>query len=276
MVVPIDDHIVHRGDGVFEAIKMEHGIVYALKQHMDRMVDSMRSVQMTSPMSVDRMVDIVLQTARASKAKDAVVRVYTSRGPGSFTPNPYESIGAQFYVVITARNKIADSKLKDGVKMGMSKVPVKPGIFATTKSCNYLPNVLMKKEAVDAGLDYTVSVDENGFIAEGSTENVGCVTAEGDLVIPKFDRTLKGVTATRVLELSQKLVAAKILKSIQNRNLKVSEMTEAREIHVYGTTIDVLPVGKFEGRVLKDFSVAMKLREMIVADLQNPDYGIVL
>ena len=57
-----------------------------------------------------------------------------------------------------------------------SGIPVKIDYFATVKNCNYLPNVLMKKDAVERGVDFSVSLDENGFLAEGSTENVGIVT----------------------------------------------------------------------------------------------------
>jgi hypothetical protein len=60
----------------------------------------------------------------------------------------------------------------------------------------------MKKEAVDAGIDFTVSKDEHGYLAEGSTENFAIVSASGELWVPGFERTLKGVTASRIMELA--------------------------------------------------------------------------
>jgi hypothetical protein len=84
--------------------------------------------------------------------------------------------------------------------------PVKPSFFATIKACNYLPNALMKKEAVDLGVDFTVAFDEQGALAEGATENAGILTAEGDLRVPKPDRILAGTTMHRVLELARPLV----------------------------------------------------------------------
>lgn len=271
MLVPVDDHIVHRGDGVFEAVKFTEGRVYTLDLHLQRLARSMKALHLQEPKLPAQLKDVVMATVRASGQREGIIRLFVSRGPGGFTTNPYESIGSQLYVVITAIKHPTAAMLKTGVKVALSQVPIKPGWFATVKSCNYLPNVMMKKEALDLSVDFTVALDEQGHIAEGSTENVGCVTDKGDLVIPPFVRTLQGITVTRILALAPQLVSQGLIKSVSNRQLSLDEFKKAKEIHIYGTTADAMPVGEFEGRKLSEFTVCHALRELLHKDLHNPE-----
>jgi len=71
-----------------------------------------------------------------------------------------------------------------------SHIPVKESFFAAIKNCNYLPNVLMKKEAVDINADFVVAFDARGFLAEGATENIGIVTKKKELLFPRLESIL--------------------------------------------------------------------------------------
>lgn len=276
--LPIDDHMVHRGDGVFEVIKVTSGRVYALEPHLRRLQESMGQIGLKAPAEDVR--SVVMHTARYGLNKagvcEALIRIFCGRGPGGFTTNPYESVKTSLYVVITRLKSPSPRALESGVSMGLSQIPIKPGFFARVKSCNYLPNVLMKKEALDRGLDYTLALDERGHVAEGSTENVGVVTRDNVLVVPSFDRTLQGVTATRVLELAEKRVQAGLLAGVENRDLRLSELQQAREIHVYGTTIDVLSVREFEGRTLSSREHALALRKALLQDQLDGENSVAL
>ena len=99
----------------------------------------------------------------------------------------------------------------------------------------------MKKEALDRKLDFVISFDEAGNLAEGSTENFALIDANGMLVVPKFDRILRGVTAVRAMELARDIG----LKA-ENRNFTDADVLKARGAVMLGTTIDVLPVASFE------------------------------
>jgi branched-chain amino acid aminotransferase len=135
----------------------------------------------------------------------------------------------------------------DGVRVKLSSVPVKPGFLATVKTCNYLPNVLMKKESVDHSVDFVISLDEQGFLAEGATENVGIVTPEGELLMPPPERVLAGTTAKRALELAQRLVGEGVLKRAAYAPISLEQVRSAAEMHIYGTTPNVTPVVEFDG-----------------------------
>ncbi len=247
MVVPVDDHMVHRGDAVFEAIKFVREGVYALDRHLDRLDVSRGNISLELPFSRENLLNVILETVRASRLESGLIRLFVSRGPGGFTANPYEPSSSQVYCAITDLTPLAEEKYQDGVKVGISKVSVKEGFFARTKTCNYLPNVLMKKESVDRALDFTVSRDEKGYIAESSTENFAIIDSRGNLIVPKFDRILKGVTMVRAAELAR----AQGIKVVQKSFTK-DDVRKAKGALMLGTTLDVVPVQSFEGKKWRD------------------------
>jgi len=276
MTVPIDDHIVHRGDGVFEAIKCADGKIYALERHLQRLFESAKRISLQPFCELKELHSICLQTARAASISSFMIRVYMSRGPGDFGPNPYATIGSQLYVVITDFRPMAVEKYELGATAGLSQIAVKDGFFANVKSCNYLPNVLMKKEAVDRNLDFTVSVDELGNLAEGSTENFAIVSSSGEFLIPEFARTLRGVTAIRSIELSEALLkktGGSLIRSVRCANIKPAELQNAREAMFLGTTIDCLPVTIFDGRPVGDGRVGAFCRELLSSLRRDMAYG---
>jgi len=248
MLVPIDDHLVHRGDGVFEAFKCVGGKIYALKRHLDRLVRSAAAIALAPPVNRLELEQTILGTIRIAGAHDCLVRVFVSRGPGGFTTNPYECPASQLYIVVTQLMAASEEKYERGVTLITSRVPIKKACFANIKSCNYLPNVLMKKEAEDAGVNYTVSLDEQGFIGECSTENIGVITKQNEFLVPRFDAVLRGTTVTRTMELAESLVAEGLLSRIAEAQITVEQASEAAELMVFGTTFDVFPVVQYNGR----------------------------
>jgi 4-amino-4-deoxychorismate lyase len=248
MSVPIDDHIVHRGDGVFEAAKCIDGRIYGLDRHLDRLSLSAEKIGLQLPYSQVEIRRIIIETLKASGASTAMMRLYISRGPGGFTANPYESIGSQMYLVITPYKPVSAEKYERGVTVKISSIQVKEGFFSQVKSCNYLPNVLMKKESVDRGVDFTVNRETNGHLAESSTENFAIISRAGELLLPGFEKTLKGITAVRIMELAEALVRDGTLKAVRNAPITVENVLEAQEAMMIGTTLDCLPVTEFEGQ----------------------------
>ena len=240
MTIPVDDHMVHRGDGIFEAFKCVNGNIYNLTAHLERLERSARAVYLTLPASLEHITDLVIGTIRIAGTRDCLIRLFVSRGPGGFTTNPYECPSSQIYIVACNPSVYPEEQSTEGVFIKSSSIPVKKSYFATIKSCNYLPNVLMKKEAVDAGVQYTVSIDENGFLGEGSTENIGLVTPDRTLKFPRFARILKGTTVTRVAELAESLVANGKLEQVVFEDITLNEAYSGAEILLFGTTFDIL------------------------------------
>lgn len=270
MLVPVDDHLVHRGDGVFEAMKVVQGKVFLMNEHLDRLEASSSQLGIQWPLSREKMVGVIHETIKAAGAPDALVRLYMSRGPGGFTTNPYESVGTQLYCVITAFKAMAEVKYTEGALIGRSQIPPKDPWFATIKSCNYLQNVLMKKEAVDRKLDFTIGFDGNNIVTESSTENIMILNAHNELVRPHLRQILKGTTMMRALHLAQDLIRQGQVKNVIEKDIHEKELIAAKEVMMVGTTLDVLPVTSYEGHRIGDGRpgfVAQTLRRLLREDM---------
>jgi branched-chain amino acid aminotransferase len=248
MTVPLDDHLVHRGDGVFEAFKCVNGRIYNLAAHLARLSDSAASIFLTVPLDKPALTALIIETIRAGKNPDCTVRVFVSRGPGGFSVSPSQSPAPQLYIVAGKLGLPFMREHPAGARVRSSKIPVKPPPFSSIKSCNYMPNVLMKHEAETWGVDFTVSFDENAFLGEGATENAGIITRDGRLVFPLLDRVLKGTTMLRTVELARAERKAGLLKDVGFENITRQAVQDAAEMVLVGTTIDVVSVVEFDGR----------------------------
>jgi branched-chain amino acid aminotransferase len=273
MMVPLDDHIVHRGDGIFEVFMCRDWNIYALDRHLDRMKRSMETFYLALPVDEKRLLEIIRATVRAGNHGTCLIRLFVSRGPGSFSASPYETVGTQLYLIAIAQEPVAPEKYENGVKLITSGIPVKLDYFATMKNCNYLPNVLMKKEAADLGAGFAVSRDEKGFLAEGPTENIGIVSKKGELLIPRFSHVLRGITVTRAMELSRGIIGAELIAASE-ADITPEQAYDAAEILVFGTFFNILPVVEYDGNRIGDGRpgpVFRRLLELLAEDQsKNP------
>jgi len=247
MLVPVDDHMVHRGDGVFETFKCVDGKIYNMWAHLERLARSAAAIHLKLGLTLEEIADIVVKTTAAGAHADALVRVLISRGPGSFGVNPYDCPTPQLYVTVYRLPPAFMDKHPEGARVMTSAIPVKRPFYAGVKNCNYLPNMLMKKEAIDAGVDFVVSFDEEGNVAEGPTENVGIVTAERELVFPSLGGILRGTTMMRVMELADTSADPAIIATVAFRAISRNQLLAASEILIVGTTPNVTSVREFDG-----------------------------
>jgi 4-amino-4-deoxychorismate lyase len=274
MVLPLDDHMVHRGHAVFDTATLTHGMLYQLDPHLDRLLRSAESARIALPFPRERLRRIILDTAAASGKRDGSVRYWLSAGPGGFGLGPAECVGSSFYVVIFKQDFYPESYYREGVKVVTSKVPIKPPFFARTKSTNYLPNALVVLEAKDQGADNGIFIDDRGMVAESSNMNVAFVTRERVFRHPPFDGVLPGITIQRVLEFARRLVQQGELKEIQIGDVPVAEGHEAAEMMLIGSSIKVAPVVQWDGQAIGDGKpgrLTMKLLRMWNEDLHAPD-----
>lgn len=261
MLLPMDDHMVHRGDGVFEALKAIDRKIFLMKEHLERLALSAGKIGIDLPYSLPEIQEIILQTLRVANQDNVLIRLFISRGPGGYTTNPYDSVGSQMYLTITDLKPLKTECYQNGMRIGRSRIPLKEHWMAQVKSCNYLPNVMMKKEALDRNLDFTIGFDSSGYVAESSTENIVIVDESGTLVKPPFDQILKGTTMLRVFELARS-AGMKTHQRLWNEE----ELKKAQEVMMIGTTLDVLPVVEYEGHPIgngKVGTIAKKLLSLL-------------
>jgi branched-chain amino acid aminotransferase len=272
MLVPVDDHVVHRGDGVFETFKCVDGSFYNMAAHVERLARSAEALGIALPASREEVCGLCIETARAGKRRACSVRVLLSRGPGSFGVNPYDCPAPQLYVAAYHLPAPFLQTHPGGAAVVTTSIPLKAPALARVKTCNYLPNVMMKKECVDQGGDFAVAFDERGYLAEGAVENAGIVTADGRLRFPGPERILRGTTADRVMELAGHLVRQGELRAAEVADIPRAEVQAAAEMLVVGTTIDVVPAVTLDGRKIgegKPGPVARALLALLQEDMRS-------
>lgn len=272
MVLPLDDHIVHRGHAVFDTATLTQGMLYQLDPHLDRLLRSAELARIPLPFAREELRQVILDTAAASGQRDGSIRYWLSAGPGGYGLGPAECIGSSFYVIVFKQEAYPESYYTEGIKVVTSQVPIKPPLFARIKSTNYLPNVLVVLEAKDCGADNGVFIDQRGMVAESSNMNVAFVTEDRVFRHPPFDAILSGVTIQRVLQFAERLVKEGDLKGIRIADIPVSDGHQAVEMMLIGSSIKIAPVVQWDGQPIGDGKpgpITKKLLEMWNEDARS-------
>lgn len=274
MVIPFDDHMVHRGHGVFDTAGLVNGKIYDLEAHLDRFLLSAERSKLKLPIPREEMRDIIIRTTALSRARDGSIRYWLSSGPGSLELVPAANAEPGFFVMIFAGLSYPERWNTDGARVMTTTYPIKAPIYAITKATNYLPNVLMQMEAKEAGFDNGVFIDANGHVGESSNMNVAFVTRAGVLVHPKFDHVLAGCTSLRLLELAAALRDTRVIKDIEVRDIPVAEARAAHEMMFLGSSVKVVSIVQWDDHVIGDGKpgpVAKALRELLDEDMRSSD-----
>ncbi len=278
MVLPIDDHMVHRGHGVFDTTTLANGMLYQLDEHLDRLIGSAEIARIPLPFPRNRLRQIILDTAAVSGHRDGVLRFWLSAGPGGFSLDPSECVGSGFYVMISKGEIYPETFYTEGVKVVTSTVPMKPPLFARVKSTNYLPNVLVMLEAKERGANYGIFIDQRGMVGESSTMNVAFITKDGVFCHPPFDSILPGITVQRLLQLARQLVDQGELRDIVISEIPPEEGRSADEMLLIGSTIKVVPVVQWDHHPIgngKPGSIAKKLLDLWYEDIRTSSQHLV-
>ena len=265
MLIPVDDHLVHRGDGVFESIKAEDGRIYLLDEHLARLEKSAQGLNLDLPMRREELHDAVVAVASAAGRPAQNLRIIAGRGPGGLGIDPAESLVGSLYIIAYRFLPKPEDYYRQGLTACRSAVPAKGGVEAQIKSTNYITNMLMVREAKERGVDLSVSFDREGHLAEAAIANICIVDAGGTLAVPEFTHSLKGTTMLRVMEL------AKGEMPVAQRTIAEDELFSAREILVMGTTFDCTAIVSYEGRPVGDGRpgpAAGRILELLRADLR--------
>ena len=263
MLAPLDDHLVHRGDGVFETLHFCEGRVVALDAHVQRLFRSAKGLEMTPACTPEELAAIILAVARAGGEAEGSLRVLMGRGPGGFGIDPAECAETTLYVAAYRAETPPESWYEKGLTACKSQVPVKPAMLAHLKTTNYLSGVLMTLEARKAGVDVALSFDADDCLAEAAVANVVMVDKEGALVIPEFRNALPGTTALKIAELAGDIL------TVTSRPIPADEIPTARELLLLGTGPGCVGIVRFDGHTLGDGTpgpVARQLRALLNAD----------
>jgi 4-amino-4-deoxychorismate lyase len=274
MVIPFDDHMVHRGHGIFDTAGIVNGRIYDLDAHLDRFIKSAERSKLKLPGSRDEMRDIIIKTTAASARRDGSIRYWLSSGPGSLDLMPAAGAAPGFFVMIFPGLVYPDKWKSDGVRVMTTTYPIKPPLYAITKTTNYLPNVLMQMEAKEKGFDNGVFIDPDGHVGESSNMNVAFVTHDGVMVHPRFDHILSGCTSQRLLELARRLVDRGLLKDVKVDHVSMQEAIAAKEMLLIGSSVKVAGIVQWDSHTIgngKPGPVAAALLDLLEEDMRSGD-----
>ncbi|EFN54669.1 hypothetical protein CHLNCDRAFT_52990 [Chlorella variabilis] len=274
-VVQLDDHMLHRGHGVFDTAMLVNGHLYQLDQHLHRFLASAAKANIPLPpgMTVEQMRRTILETTAASCKLNGHVRYWLSAGRGGFGLSGNECLGSAFYCVVYTQ-EVPDSKLDEylrGWRVKTSPVPLKPPFFTGIKSNNYLPNALNLMDAEAEGFDQGVFVDAEGNVSEGPNMNVACLLADGTLVVPPFDHSLNGITVQRMMELLPAAIEEGMegIKRVEQRHISLAEAKAATEVFFISSSMLIMPVVQWDTQLIADGTagiVALQIRVMLQND----------
>jgi len=244
--VSVYDHGFLYGDGVFEGIRAYNGRVFKLKEHVDRLYDSAKAIAMDIPLTKEEMSEAILETLRKNNLKDAYIRPVVSRGVGDLGLDP-RNCGKPCVVVIAQG---WGAMYGDLYEVGLKAVSVcvrrnaPDAISPNIKSLNYLNNILAKIEANEKGGDEAIFLDHNGFVCEGSGDNI-FVVKNNKVLTPYTISNLKGVTRATAIELLDEM-GYKVIEA----NLGLFDLYTADEVFVTGTAAEAAPITRLDGRVI--------------------------
>eukprot|EP00252_Welwitschia_mirabilis_P022650 TRINITY_DN6197_c0_g1_i1.p1 TRINITY_DN6197_c0_g1~~TRINITY_DN6197_c0_g1_i1.p1 ORF type:complete len:392 (-),score=70.12 TRINITY_DN6197_c0_g1_i1:36-1211(-) len=274
MTIPIDDHIVHRGHGVFDTAHLIDGYLYELDSHLERLMRSASLAKIPPHFNYSYMRTILIQTAAASECKQGFLKYWLSAGPGNFSLSSSGCKKPAFYAIVFEESLKVCS---EGVKVITSTIPMKPTYFAVMKNVNYLPNALSKMEAEEKGAFAGIWIDRNGFVAEGPNMNVAFVNHDNELIMPSFENILAGCTAKRLLELAPRLIDKGLIAGTKLKNITAEEGKKAKEMMLIGSGVLVCPVIMWDEIMIgkgKAGHVAVALLNLLLEDMKSAPSSI--
>jgi len=273
--ISVFDHGFLYGDGVFEGIRSYNGVVFKLKEHIDRLYNSAKAIMLDIPMTKDEMIEAVLETLRKNGLKDAYIRLVVTRGKGDLGLDPRKCPKPSVIIIAVPLLQLYDEKVREkGMSMIVSWVR-RDSVDATTheiKSLNYLNSILAKIEANNAGADEAIILDPNGFICEATGENIFIVKDGKLFTPPSTSGALPGITASVIKEIAQKLGYQVIEKGIT-----VAELYNADEAFLTGTAAEVMPIREVNKRQIgegKMGPVTRQILEKFMEYTRDPNNGV--
>lgn len=244
LFIPLDDHMCHRGDGLFESICYRDRRIFALDAHIGRMLDGAKALDLELPVSADRLKDLICTVARAGGKTHGDLRVFLSRGPGGFGVSPAECPSSGLYIVALAASLPSPRLYEKGLSAFASAYPPKQEYLARIKNTNYLPNVFMAQEARRKNMDVAITFDEAGNMGEAAIANVALVTENDILVSPPLINILPGTTLLAALELASERMP------VEQRPIRREDIFKAREMLLLTSATLCVPITSFDGKAI--------------------------
>ncbi len=272
--ISVYDHGLLYGDGVFEGIRAYNGIIFKLKEHIDRLCRSAHPIFLEIPLTKEQLTKAVVETLRKNNLSSAYIRLVVTRGVGDLGLDPQKCPKATI-IIITEPDLVLHSPTKH--EKGISTIITwvrRNSVDAAThelKSLNYLNSILGKIEANNSGADEAICLDKSGYVCEGVGENIFIVRNGKILTPPLSSGALEGITRAFIIELAKKMRI-----TVTERNITPNELFTADEAFFTGTAAEVAPIHDVNKRVIGlggRGSVTEKIMKEFRKALSDPNAG---
>lgn len=243
--ISVWEHGFMYGDSVFEGIRAYKGKVFKLREHLERLEESAKSVGIPLHLTIEELTKIVLATFRINRLDEGHMRLTISRGVGPVGLDPRKtklsSTIAMAYPFPPTFGKEAVSLISSSVRRKSCDC-VDPKV----KVSNYMDNILAKIQANNAGVSDALMLDQNGFVAEATAMNV-FVLRRGKWFTPAPVACLEGVTRHVVMNILHEMGTP-----VCECSLTLHELYVAQEIFLSGTAAEIVPVESVDGRKISE------------------------
>lgn len=260
--VSVFDHGFLYGDGIFEGIRLYSGNIFKLEEHLIRLEQSAKALLLDLPETRERLSELVCESCRVNGLTDGYIRLIVTRGVGTLGLSP-KGCGPSGLVIIADTIELFPARYyEEGLKI--VTVPTRrlgaAALPPMVKSLNYLNNIMAKMEAQAVGYLEALMLNDNGYVAECSGDNVFIIQGN-TLVTPHTAAgSLRGITRDAVLTL-----AGQLGMEVEKKNLTRYDIWVADECFVSGTAAEVVPVVEVDHRKIGNGLPGEKTRRLLEA-----------
>jgi branched-chain amino acid aminotransferase len=239
-MVSVYDHGLLYGDGVFEGIRVYKGRIFKCKQHVERLWKSADGIRLKIPISKDEMVRIQRETIAANGMVDGYIRLVVSRGFGTLGLDPRKCPVPSVICIADEIHLFPPEMYDKGMRVVVAnrpKTPI-PCLDPRTKSLNYLNNILAKCEAIDFNCHEVIMLNTEGYVTEGSGDNIFIVKGGKLYTPPPEAGILEGITREFVIKTLAKACGVKVLEN----NMRLEDVLDADEVFLTGSAAEIIAV----------------------------------
>ena len=247
--ISVFDHGLLYGDGIFEGIRFYNGRVFKLTEHLERLWDSARALMLTIPMSREELEAATLKTIRKNELRDGYIRLLVTRGKGNLGLSPDRCPKASVIIIAASIQLYPEEAYQRGMTVVTCATRrMAPGALSpAVKSLNYLNNIMAKIEANLAKADEGLMLNEEGYVAECTGDNVFIVKRGEIFTPPIFAGSLRGITWQAVID-----IATELGYKVNVQQLTRYDLYTADEFFLTGTAAEVIAAVKLDNRIIGD------------------------
>jgi len=247
--ISVFDHGLLYGDGIFEGIRFYEGRVFRLNEHIERLYLSAKALLLKMPWTLEEICEATCETIRANGLKDGYIRLVVTRGVGDLGLNPYLCPNPSMFIIASGITLYPKELYENGLEVVTcsTRRPTPASLSPQVKSLNYLNNVMAKVEALKAGAKEGLMLNEQGYVAECTGDNVFIVKKGVVYTPPVSDGSLDGITRQVVFDLCEEL-------GIEIREVSMTryDVYTADESFLTGTAAETIPMVKLDEREIGD------------------------